>query len=233
MSKMAIFVEGQTEQLFVERLLLEIATVNQIQIQHLSILGKGRVIALKTPPAITEHFVLILNSGTDNRVASDVRDNYANLVRAGYSHILAVRDVYPLSHSDIPKLVAGLGFGIKTHPLKPVFILAVLELEAWFLAEHLHYQKLHSDLTAERVAGVLGADPSVDDMALRPHPSKDLDDIYATVGLKYDKRKATTLRTVSALDYEHIYVALVGRLPPIARLVAEIDSFLVPRSATP
>ncbi len=226
MDKMAVFVEGQTEQLFVERLIKEIAGARSVQLDSVNMIGRVRTVKLKIPDPLSEKYVLIVNSGSDSTVASDVRENYDSLVRNGYSAMLALRDVYPHLLTDLPALQRRLGYGVKTKPIQVSFVLAVMEIEAWFLAEHTHFERLHSDLTADRIAAVLGFDPRVDDMAQRGHPAGDLHAAYKLVGLAYTKRRANALRTIGALDFAALYLEVIERMQALKVLVLSIDSFV-------
>ena len=76
-----------------------------------------------------------------------------------------------------------------TKPINPIFVLGVMETEAWFLAEHTHFRKLNSNLTSERIKAEFGFDPSVDDMQLRSCPSDDLHSIYQLEGFRTEKDK--------------------------------------------
>jgi len=64
---------------------------------------------------------------------------YDNLSKKDYSLIIGLRDVHPISRADIGKLEAGLPRFVKTKPIPVEFILSVMEVEAWFLAEHSHF----------------------------------------------------------------------------------------------
>ena len=154
---------------------------------------------------------------------------YDGLVAQGFETIVGVRDVYPdTTYANIPLLRSGLRLHLKTSPVEVKFVLSVMEIETWFIAEHTHLQKLHSSLTPSLIKSRLGFDPSTDDIQLRPHPTEDLDNIYHLAGLKYAKNKNRVQRTVSLLDYERIYLELPAKLPDLKTLVDTITKFLTP-----
>ena len=215
MNKLAVFVEGYTEQIFVEKLLVEIAGRNNICVEKCAHSDNG-----------SKYFTYIIDCHGDSTVASGIRDNYESLAKVGYSSILGIRDVYPIERVDIPKLRRGLSYGIRTKPIVPVFILSVMEIEAWFLAEHSHFQRIHKNLTIDRIKTELSFDPSQENMELRDHPTEDLNQIYALVGMEYKKRKRLLKRTVKAIDYTEIYLSLSSKLKPIEELISEIDKFI-------
>ena len=235
MKKLAVFVEGQTEQLFIEKLLEEAAGKNNIAIEKSQARGgqSGRrslkLIEASRPDSDHRYFAQIVDCGSDNCVKSDIRDQYDGLVAQGFETIIGVRDVYcNFTHAEIPLLRSGLRLRLKTKPVEVKFVLGVMEIETWFIEEHTHLQKLHSSLTPGLIKSRLGFDPSTDDIQLRAHPTEDLDNIYHLAGLKYAKDKNRVQRTVRVLDYERIYIELPSKLPDLKILVDTITKFLTP-----
>lgn len=235
MKKLAVFVEGQTEQIFIEKLLVEAAGKSHIAIEKRRALGgqsakrRLRLIEASTPDSRHKYLAQIVDCGSDNRVKSDILERYEGLVAQGFKTIIGVRDVFPdATYADIPLLRSGLHRYLKTNPIEVIFVLGVMEIEAWFIAEHTHLQRLHPSLTPSLIKSRLGFDPSTDDIQLRPHPTEDLDNIYHLAGLKYAKDKNRVQRTVSVLDYERIYLELPSKLPDLKTLVDTITKFLTP-----
>jgi hypothetical protein len=231
MNKLAVFVEGQTEQLFTEKLLIEIAGRKNIHIEKRELTGGRKSLRqrlyFRNVDSKKKYFAYIVDCKSDSTVKSDIVDNYNSLVREGYSAIIGIRDVYPIKRAEIPKLRYRLNYLVKTKPIMPVFILSVMEIEAWFLAEHTHFQRIHEGLTIDRIKAEMNFDPSQDNMELRDSPSQDLHQIYALEGLAYTKRKGHRERTVEALDYAEIYLKLSSKLQAIREFVSEIDKFMV------
>lgn len=232
MKKLAVFVEGQTEQLFLERLITEIAGAHTIDIEKHTLGGGSRSRASQVhlwtlaPDPEHKHFVLIVNCSTDNKVRSDIQDNYDSLVSSGYSTIIGIRDVYPINHADINKLRSGLNYRLKTKPIRVVFALGVMEIETWFICEHTHFVRIDPLLTIAYIKATLGFDPSVDDIQLRGIPSNDLNDIYSLIGQRYKKDRHSIQLMLDLLDYEYLYCNVLHRLPDLKTLVESIDAFL-------
>ena len=103
-----------------------------------------------------------------------------------------------------------------------------MEIEAWFLAEHTHFQRIDPGLTIPRIIAEMGFDPSTDDMELRDHPAEDLDTIYRLVGQAYTKSRRRVQKTVDALDYAALYLDLISRLGGLMAFVSAIEVFLSP-----
>lgn len=235
MKKIAIFVEGQTEQLFVEKLINQIADTNEIVIEARKLTGGNRTIPgwirLWTSASSTgrAYFFLIVDSGGDNTVKSDIRDNYQRLVSEGYNVIIGIRDVYPqVVYSDIPKLRSMLNYGMRTVPIQVGFVLGVMEIETWFICEYTHFGRVDPTLTTAVIKSNLGFDPAVDDVQLRAIPSDDLDKIYQLVGHQYQKDYNSIQVLLNQLDYTLLYCDVRNRLPDLNALIESIDTFFTP-----
>jgi hypothetical protein len=98
-----------------------------------------------------------------------------------------------------------------------------MEIEAWFLAEYLHFPKIHPAISVEAIKTALGFDPTVDDLALRANPSADIELAYNIGGQRYQKPSSSTIVN---LDYAHIYTELAQKIPHMKKLVDGIDAFL-------
>ena len=108
-----------------------------------------------------------------------------------------------------------------------LFVLGVMEIEAWFLAEHTHFQRIHPDLEPNRINAKLGFNPSSDDMQMRTHPTEDLRNIYALENLAYNKTRNKVQRTIEVLDYADIYLSHRSKFPDVAMLMTKLDEFFM------
>jgi hypothetical protein len=234
MRRLAIFVEGYTELLFTDRIITEIASMNQIAIEHQQIRGGGRSgksakkIKVLTAPLSTQEkvlYVLIVDCGNDRLVAQRIREEHASLTAKGYEKIVGLRDVFPeFTKEEIPKLRRGMYYGIKKSLAPVKFILSVMEIEAWFLAEHKHFPLVDPAITVAEIRMQLGFDPESDDMSNRLTPRSDLEAAYVIGGKVYEKGNADC--TINKLDYEYMYTDLKSRIPDLAELISTIDHFL-------
>jgi hypothetical protein len=228
MRKLAVFVEGLTEQLFADKLLNEIIGRHSLVIEHRQVVANGKWIRINAsrPHAGQKYFVLIVDCSADNRVKSQIRDRYDSLVSAGYDAIIGIRDVYPeFALADTARLRSGLEYGMKTKPIRVLFVLGIMEIESWFISEYSHFGRLDARLTPELIACTLGFDPSRDDIQQRPHPATDLDNAYRLAGLRYIKKRPCLHRTAAALDYAALYCEVTKRIPDLRRLVDAVDAF--------
>ena len=232
--KIACFVEGKTEQIFVERLFKEIAGYKKIHIDTYQFQG-GKANRISQPLKLSTikdapFFVLLYDSGNDAHVVSDIRKQHQSLIKNGYEKILGVRDLYPIPLEKKEEIETGIRGFLK--PLQktgvPIsVILAVMEIEAWFLAEWNYLAKIDNRLTCDFILQKCGLDLRIIDTEKRPHPSQDLKDIYRLVSKKYDKNKKSSQEIINNLDYDFLYVHLVNSVKQLKKFIDEIDSFLV------
>jgi len=233
MNKIAFFVEGQTEQVFIQTLLQEIfgqGKIDVISVKHDGGSTGGRSLmridaSRKQPMA--DFFALIVDCGSDSKVTSEIRDGYSGLISAGYSAIIGMRDAFPdFGKHEIRRLLVGMAYAVRTTPIRPRFVVSVMELEAWFISEHTHFPRIHPKLTCVRISDALGFDPCSDDSEDLEHPSQDLSSIYGLVGLAYRKSRKHVERTVGALDYAEVYVGLPEKHVGFKVLVESIHEFM-------
>jgi len=229
MKKLAIFVEGQTERLFIYKLIKEIAGNRQVAItQEQKIQGQNfTIIEAERITDETKYYVLIRDCRNDDQVKTSIIEVAESLAKKRYEKIIGLRDVYPKRHSEIPELQKWRNYRVPTKHLPINIMLAVMEIEAWFLAETSHFIRIDPRLTNDTIKTVLGGfDPTVNCVELRYHPAQDLDAIYHYAGFAYTKRKNNCLRTVDSLDYSALYLSLQNTIPCLGSFINEIDTFL-------
>lgn len=233
MRRIAFFVEGQTEQVFVNRLVKEILGTQQINIIQKQFRGgtnipKQEIVRNMSFSRNPRFEVLIFDCGADNRVKSEIMDNIVNLREKGYEKIIGLRDLYPIPVDDLERLEKGLRY--LPHKFKkeaPYFdiIIAIHEIEAWFMAETHHFQKIDKRLANGKfIRDRLGFDPYLVNPEQRVHPAKDLDNIYRLVGKSYTKKYNATVRVVNKLDYNHIRNQIRYDIDSLDKLMGIIEN---------
>jgi hypothetical protein len=231
MDKLAVFVEGQTDQIFVEELIYQIAGRQDVHIDCVTAFGGGpageraflEVQATQRPDPNKKFYVIIYNSAGYERVLSDVREHYQNLASQNYKLIIALRDVKPQTQADIPTIRADFTTFLPQRPIYPLLVLAIMELEAWFIAESSHFPKIHASLTPAVVAARLGYDPATSDLEQRLDPVGDLRRVYTVGG--YNKSRRHAERTVNVIDYGAVYFTLKERFADLTNLIAYLNGF--------
>lgn len=230
MKRLAIVVEGQTELYFVSRLANELATGRQLATQLSRIEGKAGQRRWQTLAAAPEgndftHFILIVDAGGDESVASTVIDQSKSLKDKGYGSVLGLRDLFPKPIGQLKRMTRLTESVLQRCHLPARVLIAIHEVETWFMWEHSHFQRVSKKLTCTHIDAELGFNPCKEKATSRSHPSRDLNDIYSLVGKGYSKRAKQVQRTIYNLDYEQ-YRVRKDRLRPLRHLVSSILQFL-------
>jgi hypothetical protein len=156
MNRLAIFVEGETEQLFAERLTRELAGTRGLHVEPTRARGgvstkrRTRFVKAGEQQAGIDYYVLIVDCGSDGGVKSRLLKEYRNLVGFGYQALIALRDA-PKQRADLARFQEEWPLGIPDDPIEVGCVLAIMEIEAWFLAEHTHFERISPDLTADLI----------------------------------------------------------------------------------
>ena len=153
MKKLAIFVEGLTEQILVRQMLQAVLDRNRIAIQSVKITGGHNVRMSFTVMRAahvdrqTDFYVLIYDCGGETNVKGYLMARRAKLISNGYTMILGLRDAYPnFSREEVPKLLRGLNHKLPQKRARTHIFLAIMETEAWFLGEYRHLKKVSRKL---------------------------------------------------------------------------------------
>jgi hypothetical protein len=100
MEKMAIFVEGQTEQIFAEKLVSEIAGRHRVHIDAIqgfggSVCPRTFVEVHATRPDPNKEFYVLIYDCMGSRLLSDIRDQHPTLAAQGFSAIVGIEMFTP------------------------------------------------------------------------------------------------------------------------------------------
>lgn len=107
MKKLAIFVEGQTEQYFVVRLLTTMFASSDLDVHAVKALGPGPIGKYRarqmwvSKGATPKYKVLVVDSGGDKKVLGDISSNSVWLQDAKYDFVIGLRDVLPHERSSL------------------------------------------------------------------------------------------------------------------------------------
>jgi len=232
MKKIAIFVEGLTEQILVRHMLQAVLDRNKIAIQTVKITGGHNVRMSFTVMRAahvnnqTDYYVLVYDCGGETNVKSYLLAQRQKLVSSGYQMVLGLRDVYPnFEREDVKKLRWGLNQKLPQKGARTRIHLAVMETEAWFLGEYGHLRKVSRKLTPEFIEKHLGFNPKTDPLEERDHPSEDMKAAYQLVGHDYTKKRDKLNAVVSKLDFQYFTHGLAKRLPSLDKFVIELEHF--------
>lgn len=227
MIKIAIFVEGLTEQEFFSRLLKELAGQRRLQIEVSQQFQGTLQVHISTSGAMNpvDWHILIANCQNDDQVKTQIVDNYQSLAAGGYAYIIGIRDAFPLTHADLPSLTANLQTGLPNGAVPIEIHLAVMETETWFLEEHTHFSRIDQGLTHAAIKAA-GFDISAARAEDIPNPAAILNAIYQSVGKAYKKTRRQIQRTVDAIDYQRLGTDVRKRSPSLAAVLGTLETAL-------
>jgi len=232
MKKLAIFVEGLTEQILVRHMLQAVLDRNRVAIQTVKITGGHNVRMSFTVMRAahvdrrTDYYVLIYDCGGETNVKSYMMARYQKLISSGYSMILGLRDVYPnFDRAEVPKLLRGLNQRLPQRKARTRIFLAVMETEAWFLGEYHHLKKVSGKLTPGFVEHHLGFNPKTENMEDRERPAEDMKAVYQLAGHDYTKKRDRLNAVVKKLDFHYFTHGLAEKMPSLGDMVEGLEYF--------
>ncbi|MGL4231343.1 MAG: hypothetical protein ACRCWJ_08255 [Casimicrobium sp.] len=217
MRKVAVFVEGLTEQEFVVDVLLALAGKRGIDIELCKqVNGRLTNRTVRTTAASPQHFVLVADCSNDDQVLSQIRDQHQSLSAAGFSSIVGLRDAYPsIARNDIERLKKRVSNYLPKGGAVASLHIAVMEVEAWFLGERSHFAKIDPYLTQEKIAQ---SRPLVFSQSAEifETPAAELHSVYQIANKAYISQGRKSLkrirRTVDALSMEAMYTSVRSEL---------------------
>jgi len=232
MKKLAIFVEGLTEQILVRHMLQAVLDRNRVAIQTVKITGGHNVRMSFTVMRaahvdnLTEYYVLVYDCGGETNVKGYLMARRQKLVSSGYSMILGLRDVYPnFEREEVPKLLRGLNHKLPQKSAVTRIYLAIMETEAWFLGEYHHLKKVSGKLTPGFVEHHLGFNPHTENMEDRERPAQDMKAVYQLVGHDYTKKRDRLNAVVSKLNFRYFTHGLAEKMPSLSDFVEGLERF--------
>jgi len=232
MRKLAIFVEGLTEQILVRKMLHAVLDRNRIAIQTVKITGGHNVRMSFTVMRAahvdnrTDYFVLVYDCGGETNVKSYMLARRDKLISNGYSMVLGLRDAYPnFTREEVPKLLRGLNHRLPQKQAATHIFLAVMETEAWFLGEYRHLLKVSRILSPAYINKHFGFNPQTGNMEEREHPSGDMKRIYQAAGHDYTKKKDRLNAVIGKLDFRYFTHELAEKMPSLGAFVEGLEKF--------
>ena len=189
--------------------------------------GRWKLLKSLTIQPHHEYYVLIVNCGGDSKVKSDILERYHGLKESGYSAIIGLRDVYgQFRYEDVARLRREMSLGLPQNGPPIELLLAIMEIEAWLLAEHTHFLRVSPELTSARIRDQMHFDPARDNLEQRWHPAEDLDRIYEIAGLRYTKGRTNVERTLELIDFGFFVSHVARRFRDAKRLVHILETEL-------
>ena len=223
MRRVAVFTEGQTEQVLVRHIVERVVDNSDLGFDCLRISGKrDERVPFRHGDTNRRIYIQLINVGNDESVITAVRDRKQGLAKKGYE-IIALRDIYSqnylrqaghcMNQSVVKKMIGSMQeqFAKSTSGSQASLHFAVMEVEAWYLGMYRLLEEIHSTLTADFVKGKIGLSLSnLDPQSEFVHPSVVLDRILQLVGGNYRKNRKDAERFASRVTLEHLQTATGG-----------------------
>ena len=222
--RLAVFVEGQTELVFVREFL------KQWYGYDTSVIGfacynlqnnEFRDAAYQYGSEDSENYFMIVNVGNDNSVLSSIIGRLKFLRNKGFQLVVGLRDMYSSQYikdarkheivdevsqrhvESVKEVLRDLEGGVFVD-----FHFAIMEVEAWFMGMDDFMERLDGRLTRDFVSQNLNISLDDDPEKTIFHPAAELGKIYALVGKQYDKHKSDISSIMSLLTNDD-YLRLI------------------------
>ncbi len=204
MIKTAIFVEGQTELIFIREYLLKTLDYQNIHVECYTLFTDSsfNVTEYSFPNENADFYFQVINVGNDNAVLTRILRREQYLWNQGFHRIFGIRDMYSKDYREVVqnatiseevnlKFMEGAGKTILDKAHKPAnihFHFAIMETEAWILGLNNCFQYLHPDLSIEAINTAAGTNvDEVDPEKTFFHPAAIIEKIYSLVNREYNK----------------------------------------------
>jgi hypothetical protein len=232
MIKIAFFVEGQTERIFIERLMDKYFTHPTFNITSFDYIEDiaVRVTVANYDKSKVDYEFLIFNVNNDGRVTSAIFERSEKLLnQENFNHIFGIRDLFPFNRIDEERLKTEFHALFENWEKNDslTLIIAIMEIEAWFLACFNFFEKINPILTPEYIQYNLSSRidlKTVDIQSLR-HPAVIIDDIYRLVGERYKKRKSDCYAICHRIDILDLCInqEVKNRIPSFNAFINKLD----------
>ncbi len=237
--KYAVYVEGQSEMLFVADVLQKYSDYDPVKCGFRCINLNADIQEKVSYPIQgdrhSENFNQIINVNNDNLVASRIKKDSPGLIAQGFDVILGLRDVYGDTYKRVTKnqriisrqaieaihKAQSAAIGITGHDCRLHF--AIMEYEAWMLAMIEPFAS-HNSIDIDSIDLPQGFDITCDFEQMVYHPFPIVRKIFNACGEdyhKHGKESYSFLATLSVADYEALRHS--GRCPSFSKF---IDSLL-------
>lgn len=214
MSRVAIFVEGQSELIFLRHCLPLVLGWDKISFECWELYAnRMNPVSHKHTNKDAETHFWILNVGNDERVLSAVKEREEWLIQKGYEKIIALRDMYSEAYcnrsggeindattADFRKAWQET-IQKMSNPDKIKVHAAIMELEAWFLGMYNLFERLNPALNINYIEEKLGFNLNIIDPQTEFFKPADIvDNILQLVRLPYKKSEHDVESICSKID---------------------------------
>ncbi|MBC8384215.1 MAG: DUF4276 family protein [Candidatus Cloacimonetes bacterium] len=210
MNKIAIFVEGQTERIFVIEFLKELLggehKFSRIE-EKFTNQNRSELIATRIFPN-AEFFILIFDASGDGNVLPALFDRSENMIKnQDFKCLIAMQDLYDRPRNKKSIIIRKFNEHKRVFDFSErlKFVLAIMEIEAWFLADYRLFEKLYPPANPNFLKEKLDIDLVEKNPELYKHPSEIINKIFQLFDRKYQKTETQAYKIISNLDFDFLY----------------------------
>ncbi|WP_297057596.1 DUF4276 family protein [uncultured Duncaniella sp.] len=241
--KIAVYVEGDTELIFVREFLLKWfgydGTAVGFRCYNLrDAEPPGHPTEYTYGADDPERFYEIVNVGNDTSVLSKVLKNAERYRNLDFERVVALRDMYCDNYHKLTygrtinqelntrfiegaaKSIADKGFSgfVMCH-------FAIMEVEAWVLGMGWYLERMDQSLTQQHLLDSLGLDLEADPETTEYHPADRLNDIYGLIGTSYGKHHTQANSIMGLLDKDDFMMLMsLGKCSSFSRFASSLLS---------
>ena len=229
MRRIKLVVEGQTERIFVEKLIEVVAGAMPYRLELKEYRGGVvKVTGFRGNSDAPDVEIELIDVGNDEQVRTFLEDRLAGFIGAGATSVYGLRDVFAgknrrdvdveINRQSDSQLSDRYGIPVR-------IFLANREIEAWFLSCPEFLVEIHPELTIQNIREKLKLDLLAIDPESIERPAVVMNSIYELVGLKYRKRAGQTHAMVAFFDFSCIYLIARERVPSLGEFLDAVDGF--------
>ena len=217
MKKIAIFVEGQGEQIFIRNLLFHLIDPSKFSFRCVKLCAgtvRDALYQFQNPNA--EIHFQILNVQGDGGVLGAIRELEELLFSKGFTRIIGLRDMYSeayrkrsreiddqVTQEFVDRTNETIAQMSNAERIRLHF--SIMELEAWWLSMYNLFSKIDARLTQRFIEEELSYDLSkIDPQKVFFHPAREVEKIFELIGSRYDKSRDDVEKITSKIDVSDI-----------------------------
>lgn len=238
MRKFVILTEGQSELIFVRKILPLIFGWEIIQFECLKIIGEATSsVHYKFTNSNAEFYFLIINIENDSRLLSEISSREKGFFDKGYEGVIGLRDMYCKDYKSqsngiddriTDKFINSHQSIINrmSHPDRIHIFFEIMEFEAWILSMFTLLSKFDNRLTISFIENNQKVNlQEIDPETVFFHPANDLHEILSLIGIKYDKSESIIESILSRIDCDDLLCATEnGRCHSLQIFLEKLES---------
>ena len=226
MIKISLFVEGQTELIFMREYLLKMYEYQGIALKCYTLKNDTLVDAeYDYLNDDADYYFQIINVGNDNSVLTVLLKMEPWLRNKGFSKIIGIRDMYsdnyrkkvqnqtinPAINVEFIRIAQESINNRAKDPSYIHFFFAIMEIEAWWLAIENCFQHIDDRLTNAYIHAELGYNlTEIDPEITFFHPAEFVNQIHGLAGGEYKKHKDQVNKLMGNLEANHFRTLAAG-----------------------